>query len=81
MARGIPGTFWGQNVNIKFCPIDIIHENIFDNIYMVKNMVTLIKIKNKDVFMDKYHKLLIERNIRKFFYCFTINIKYLLLKI
>ena len=33
MARGIARTFGGQNVDIKFSPIDIIHENIVSEFF------------------------------------------------
>ena len=33
MARGIAGTFGGQNVDIKFSPIDIIHENVVSEFF------------------------------------------------
>ena len=33
MARGIPRTFGGQNIYIKFCPIDIVHENIVSEFF------------------------------------------------
>ena len=41
--------------------LDIIHEKINDDPVFIKNIISLLKIKNKDQFMIKYHKLLIQR--------------------
>ena len=41
--------------------LNIIHENVNCNYVFVKNIINLMKIKNKDQFLDKYHKLLIQR--------------------
>ena len=50
-----------ENEKIINCISDIIHDKINDDPLTIKNMISLLKIKNKDQFMDKYHKLLIER--------------------
>jgi len=41
--------------------LNIIHETINFDLVFVKSIIILLQIKNKDEFMDKYHKLLIQR--------------------
>jgi hypothetical protein len=50
-----------ENEKIVSFILDIIHEKINDDPVSIKNIISLLKIKNKDQFMDKYHKLLVQR--------------------
>jgi hypothetical protein len=51
-----------QNEKINSILLDIINNNINTNIIFIKNIIQLLtNIKNKDIFIDKYHKLLVKR--------------------
>jgi len=51
-----------DNPNFLDTILDIIDNNIYNNKYIVYNTVILLKsLKNKEIFIDKYHKLLIRR--------------------
>lgn len=50
-----------ENEKIIKIIIDIIHETIYTDILFIKNIINLLKIKNKDIFMNAYHLLLIKR--------------------
>jgi hypothetical protein len=51
-----------DNPNFLDIVLDIIDNNIYYNKYIVYNTVILLKsLKNKEIFIDKYHKLLIRR--------------------
>ena len=50
-----------ENEKIVNSILDIIHEKINNDTESIINIINLIKIKNKDQFMNKYHKLLIQR--------------------
>jgi hypothetical protein len=51
-----------DNIHFISLILDIIDNNIYKNKYMVYNIINLLKsLKNKEIFVDKYHKLLIRR--------------------
>jgi hypothetical protein len=51
-----------DNEKINSILLDIIDNNINTNNIFIKNIIQLLtNIKNKDIFIDKYHKLLIKR--------------------
>lgn len=50
-----------ENEKVMDSILDIIHEKINDEPVCIKNIISLLKIKNKDEFMCKYHNLLIQR--------------------
>lgn len=51
-----------ENEKINSILLDIIDNNINTNIIFIKNIIQLLtNIKNKDIFIDKYHKLLVKR--------------------
>lgn len=51
-----------DNMHFINLTLDIIDNNIYKNKHMVYNIINLLKsLKNKEIFVDKYHKLLIRR--------------------
>ena len=51
-----------ENEKINSILLDIIDNNINTNNIFIKNIIQLLtNIKNKDIFIDKYHKLLVKR--------------------